>query len=52
MITNSLFIEYQNDKILFSSSTSHQYFSDDMKMDQDFTPLSFFHWNKFKSKML
>lgn len=42
MVTNSLFIEHQNDKILFSSSTSHQYFSDDMKMDQDFTPLSFF----------
>ncbi len=46
MVNNSLLIEYTNDKIQLTSSTSHQYFSDDMKMDQDFSPKSYFSLNQ------
>jgi len=42
MLTNSLLFEFQNDKIQLTSTTSYQYFSDEMNMDQDFTPLSYF----------
>jgi len=42
MLTNSLFLQYKTKDIVLSSTTSHKYFSDDMKMDQDFTPLSYF----------
>ena len=42
MLTNSVLIEYRNDKIQLTSTTSYQYFSDKMFMDQDFTPLSYF----------
>lgn len=46
MVNNSLLLEYANDKIQLTSSTSHQYFSDDMKMDQDFSPKSYFALNQ------
>lgn len=46
MVNNSLLLEYTTDKIQLTSSTSHQYFSDDMKMDQDFSPKSFFSLNQ------
>jgi outer membrane receptor protein involved in Fe transport len=34
----ALNLEYQNDKLLLMSTTSHQYLHDNMKMDQDYTP--------------
>ena len=46
MVNNSLLLEYTTDKIQLTSSTSHQYFSDDMKMDQDFLPKSYFSLNQ------
>lgn len=42
MLTNSLLLQYKTDKWILSSVTSHQYFKDDMRMDNDFTPMSFF----------
>ncbi len=37
MVTNSLFLQYKTKDIVLSSTTSHQYYSDDMKMDLDYT---------------
>jgi len=42
MLTNSLFLQYKTTNWILSSITSHQYFKDDMKMDNDFTTFSFF----------
>ncbi|MDP4239446.1 MAG: TonB-dependent receptor [Bacteroidota bacterium] len=42
MLNNSLFLQYKTNNWILSSITSHQYFKDDMKMDNDFTPMSFF----------
>lgn len=42
MLTNSLFFQYKTKNWILSSVTSQQYFKDDMKMDNDFTPMSFF----------
>ena len=36
MVTNSLFLLYKNKDVVFSSTTSHQYYSDDMRMDLDY----------------
>ena len=41
-LTNSLFLQYKTNDIVLSSTTSHQYFKDDMKLDNDFTTFSFF----------
>ena len=41
-LTNSLFLQYKTKDVVLSSTTSHQYFKDDMKLDNDFTTLSFF----------
>lgn len=37
MVTNSLFLQYKTKDVVLSSTTSHQYYSDDMKMDLDYT---------------
>jgi len=37
MVTNSLFLQYKNDDVVLSSTTSHQYYKDDMRMDLDYT---------------
>ena len=37
MITNSLFMQYTSKNIVLSSTTSHQYYADNMKMDLDYT---------------
>lgn len=42
MLTHSLFLQYKTKDFVLSSTTSHQYFKDDMKMDQDFNTLSYF----------
>ena len=44
VIANNLSLEYRNEHVILSSITGHQYFKDDMKMDQDFS--------KSKSKTL
>lgn len=41
-LTNSLFLQYTTKNWILSSITSHQYFKDEMKMDNDFTTLSMF----------
>lgn len=46
MIANNLSLEYRNEHIVLSSITGHQYFKDDMQMDQDFSPLSVFTLNQ------
>lgn len=46
VIANNLMLEYRNNNILLSSVTGHQYFKDDMLMDQDFSPLSIFTLNQ------
>ncbi|MDR1357053.1 MAG: TonB-dependent receptor [Tannerellaceae bacterium] len=46
-LTNSLRLEYRRPgSFVLSSVTGHQYLSDDMKMDQDFSPLSVFTLNQ------
>jgi outer membrane receptor protein involved in Fe transport len=42
-LTNSLFLQYKTKDFVLSSTTSHQYFSDQMKLDNDFTPLSMYY---------
>ncbi len=42
VLTNSLFLQYKTQNWVLSSIASHQYFKDEMKMDNDFTPMSFF----------
>jgi len=37
MFTNSLFLQYKTNDFILSSTTSHQYYSDDMRMDLDYT---------------
>ena len=37
MVTNSLFLQYKTNDFILSSTTSHQYYSDDMRMDLDYT---------------
>lgn len=40
--TNSIFLEYKHSRYILSSTTGYQYLNDDMRLDQDFTPLSIF----------
>ena len=42
MFANNLSLEYKNDRFILSSITGHQFFKDDMNMDQDFSPLPVF----------
>ncbi len=46
VIANNLSLEYRNGRVVLSSTTGHQYFKDDMRMDQDFSPLSVFTLNQ------
>lgn len=46
VIANNLSLEYRNERFILSSITGHQYFKDDMKMDQDFSPRSVFTLNQ------
>jgi outer membrane receptor protein involved in Fe transport len=43
LVNNGLFIEYQGNNFIFSSTTGYQYFKDKMRLDQDFTPDSMFN---------
>lgn len=42
ILNNSIAAKYTFDKIMLLASLSHQYFKDEMNMDQDFTPSSIF----------
>ncbi len=46
VIANSLALEYRDERIALSSTTGYQHFHDDMRMDQDFSPLSIFTLNQ------
>ena len=46
MLNNVLYLEYKNKDIHLSSTTSYQYLDDDMKMDQDYSPLPLFTLNQ------
>ncbi len=46
VISNNLFLNYQADRFALSSTTGYQYFKDDMRMDQDFSPQSIFTLNQ------
>jgi outer membrane receptor protein involved in Fe transport len=41
-LVNSLYVRYRGAHCTVESATSHQYFDDDMKMDQDFRPDNLF----------
>ena len=43
-------VEFQNDRILFTSSTGFQYLDDDMRMDLDYTPRSVFTINQLQTE--
>lgn len=40
--TNSISLEYKHDRYTLTSTTGYQFLDDDMRLDQDFTPLSIF----------
>lgn len=46
MIANQLLLEYKHEHFTLSSTTGYQFFSDDMRMDQDFSPKSIFTLNQ------
>lgn len=46
ILGNHLFLEYKTDQFVLTSTTGYQYFKDDMKMDQDFSPKSVFTLNQ------
>jgi outer membrane receptor protein involved in Fe transport len=46
VLTNSLLLEYRTSRFVLSSTTGHQYFDDDMRMDQDFSPKRLFTLNQ------
>ena len=46
VVANNLSLEYRNERVLLSSNTGYQYFKDDMRMDQDFSPRSIFTLNQ------
>lgn len=50
MLNQNLSLTYETEKILFASTTGHQYFDDDMKMDQDFSPASIFVLNQLQKQ--
>jgi outer membrane receptor protein involved in Fe transport len=42
MLTHSLALTYRTERFVLSSATGYQQFTDDMQMDQDFSPLALF----------
>lgn len=50
LLSNGLYLEYKGPKLIVSSLTSHQYFSDRMFLDQDFSPLSIYTLNQNQSQ--
>jgi outer membrane receptor protein involved in Fe transport len=46
VLTGSLLLEYRTQNILLTSTTGYQYFKDEMKMDQDFSPATIFVLNQ------
>lgn len=50
MINNSLYVEWQTEKFILSSTTSFQNLRDNMKMDQDYTEKSIFTLNQIQKQ--
>lgn len=46
LLATGLTMEYKHDHFLLTSTTGYQYLDDDMRLDQDFTPLSVFTLNQ------
>ncbi|MDR1919170.1 MAG: TonB-dependent receptor [Tannerellaceae bacterium] len=46
VLTQSLLLEYSSSHFVLSSTTGQQYFDDDMRMDQDFSPKRLFTLNQ------
>ena len=42
IFTSGLSVQYLDERFIFTSTTGYQYLDDDMRLDQDFTPLSVF----------
>lgn len=42
LMTSGIIAQYTHDQFIFTSTTGYQYLNDDMRLDQDFTPLSIF----------
>ncbi len=42
MLTSGISAQYFHDSFIFTSTTGYQYLNDDLRLDQDFTPLSIF----------
>ena len=42
LFTSGFSAQYLHDRFIFTSTTGYQYLNDDMRLDQDFTPLSIF----------
>ena len=42
IFTSGLSAQYLNEQFVFTSTTGYQYLDDDMRLDQDFTPLAIF----------
>lgn len=52
-VNNSISTAYTTEKIMLNAHLSHQYFDDEMNLDQDFTPMSIFQvQQKQKQNML
>lgn len=48
MLSQNLSLNYETEKVLLAATTGYQYFDDDMKMDQDFSPASVFVLNQLQ----
>jgi len=46
ILSNSFVVDYTTEKLIFQSSTGHQYLDDDQNIDQDFTSASLFYVNQ------
>ncbi len=42
IMTSGISVQYLHDSFIFTSTTGYQYLNDDLRLDQDFTPLSIF----------
>ncbi len=42
ILTSGISAQYIHDRFIFTSTTGYQYLNDDLRLDQDFTPLSIF----------
>ena len=48
VVTDGLVVKYYHDKATLSSTTGYQYFSDRMRLDNDFLPLDYFSMGQYQ----